>query len=183
MEEQLVPGLLIALPTLKDPYFEKTVILMINYTKEGAFGVIINTSSSTLVKDIIANDLEDKEGFNIPILIGGPVQPEAFWAVHSNEYNGETATHISPKISLSAAQEALQAIANHQGTKICHIGCGYSGWGAEQLDHEIQDEAWWLGPLNEELVLFMPYHERWESSLKNFGLDVLTSPYIKTGTV
>ncbi|MGK5092943.1 YqgE/AlgH family protein [Deltaproteobacteria bacterium TL4] len=183
MENNLIPGLLIALPTLKDPYFEKTVILMINYTKEGAFGIIVNTSTSTRVKDIIANDIEDKAGFDIPVLIGGPVQPEAFWAVHSTDYWGKTTTKISDNIAISAAQDVLQAIANDRGPKICHIGCGYAGWGAEQLDNEISNESWWLGPLDESLVLNLPYAERWETTLKNFGLDLLTSSFVKTGSV
>jgi len=183
MEQELIPGLLTAMPTLQDPYFEKTVILMCNYTEEGAFGIIVNTPSSTEVKDILTDEIEEKDQFDLPVLIGGPVHPESFWAVHTSDYEGETTTKISSNISLSSAQDVLIAMINNKGPQISHVGCGYSGWGSAQLDREIQEEAWWLGPLDESLVLEMPYSLRWESTLSSLGIDPLTASFIKTGTV
>jgi putative transcriptional regulator len=183
MEEKLTPGMLTALPNLKGPYFEKTVILMINYTKEGAFGLIMNTPSSARVKDILRGNIDLNDGFDMPLLIGGPVQPESFWAVHSNDFEGETTTRISPRISLSAAQDVLLAISTHSGPKICHMGCGYSGWGPEQLDQEIQNESWWLSPLDETTIMEMPYPERWEKTLAHLGLNPIMASCVKTGLV
>ena len=64
-----------------------------------------------------------------------------------------------------------------------HFGSGYSGWSAGQLDREIQEESWWLGPLDESLLLNLDYELRWETTIKNLGFDPLTTSFTQTGLV
>ena len=68
-------------------------------------------------------------------------------------------------------------------TEILIIGSGYAGWGAGQLDREIQDESWWLGPLDELLLLDLDYEIRWERTMDNLGFDQLTTTFSQTGMV
>ena len=178
-----VPGILIALPGLKDQYFEKTVILLCNYNEEGAMGLVMNHPTETLVRELIKEEVSKEGILDFPLLLGGPVQPETFWAVHSPDFEGESTTHLSTGICLSSAQDVIKALNLSKGPEVCHLGCGYSGWGPEQLDKEIQRESWWLGPMDEQLLLMMDYSERWETSLKNLGFDPLTAEFIPTGTV
>ena len=89
MLESEIPGILIAMPTLDDTYFEKTIILLCNFNAEGAFGLIMNRPSANKVKDLLSPELNSKNTFNIPLLIGGPVEPDSFWAIHSSDISIE----------------------------------------------------------------------------------------------
>ena len=81
-----VPGILVALPGLKDSYFEKTVILLFNYNEEGAMGLVMNHTSGSQVREILKEDTPEESPLTMPLLLGGPVQPEMFWAVHGPDY-------------------------------------------------------------------------------------------------
>jgi putative transcriptional regulator len=117
-------------------------------------------------------------------MIGGPVQQsEMFWAVHSSDYENEATTSISKQLRLSSAQDVIRALAEEHGPSRYLLGCGYSGWGAEQLDREIQEEIWWLSPLDAELVMDLEHDQRWEWALNSIGIDPLTASFVKAGTV
>ena len=178
-----VPGILVAMPALKDTYFNKSVILLCRYDEEGAFGLVMNHPSLTQVKEVLSDEMQENTAFNIPLLVGGPVQPESFWAVHSSDFSVEETTILSPKINLSSAQDVLYTLANGQAVKSYHFGSGYAGWGAGQLDREIQEESWWLGPLDESLLLDLDYALRWETTMNNLGFDPLTTAFSQTGMV
>ena len=146
------PGILVSMPALKDSYFEKTVILLCSYDHEGAFGLVMNHPSNALVKDFLSEDIKENDVFNIPILVGGPVQPDSFWAVHTSDFSVEETTVISPNINLSSAQDLLVPLSKGQVVESYQFGSGYAGWSAGQLDREIQEESWWLGPLDENIL-------------------------------
>ncbi|MDC0246352.1 YqgE/AlgH family protein, partial [Deltaproteobacteria bacterium] len=106
-----VPGILVAMPELKDTYFEESVILLCSYNTEGAFGLVMNHPSSIQVKDVLSKELQENAVFDLPLLVGGPVQPESFWAVHSSDFSVEETSILSPKINLSSAQDLLSPLA------------------------------------------------------------------------
>lgn len=181
MEDKLVPGLLVAMPNLQDPYFQKSVILLCEYDSESAFGVVINRPSSVMVKDIFVEDIKLPHSENLPVLVGGPVQPEFLWAIHSSDYRSESSTHISPKMTLSPVQELLNHTLANVGPQKFHLGCGYAGWGPGQLDKELREGAWWLTPLQDELVLQLPYEQRWVAALESIGIDPNTTSFFSPG--
>lgn len=174
IDTPLTPSLLVSMPSLQDPYFEKTVILLCEFTKESAFGVIINRPSPIRVRDLTVKDSRLEPQGESPILIGGPVQPDFFWAIHSHDFSTGSTTHVDLAIYFSSMQEVLDGIVQGKGPEKFHLGRGYSGWGPGQLDKEIKEGAWWLAPTDEELVLSLPYHLRWEVVLKSIGIDPQT---------
>ena len=87
MKNSEVPGILIAMPTLDGTFFEKSVILLCNYDEEGAFGLVMNHPSKTKVKEVLSDEMQNNSAFDVPLLVGGPVQPESFWAVHSSDFS------------------------------------------------------------------------------------------------
>ena len=180
-----VPGLLIALPGLQDGYFKKSVVLLCSYDTQGAFGLVVNQPAPAQVREILADEsLHENPAFACPLMLGGPVQQgEMFWAVHSPDYEIESTSHLSEQIRLSSAQDVIRALAEDRGPSRYLLGCGYSGWGAEQLDHEIQEETWWLGPLDEEVVMVLECEQRWQWALNSIGIDPFTASFVKAGTV
>jgi len=184
MLESEIPGILVAMPSLDKTYFEKSIILLCNYNSEGAFGIIMNRPSSANVKDLLSPELNNSiDTYNVPLLIGGPVEPDAFWAIHSSEISLEETTSISKKINLSSAKLILHSISEGQKVHSYQFGIGYSGWGPGQLDREIDEESWWLGPLDESILIDMEYGLRWEKTMENLGFDLLTTTFTKTGMV
>lgn len=176
-----IPGILVAMPALNDTYFEKSIILLCSYDAEGAFGLVMNHPSTTKVKEVLSKEMQENSAFNLPLLVGGPVQPESFWVVHSSDFSVEETTILSPKLCLSSAEDILTPLAAGQSVKAYQFGSGYAGWGAGQLDQEIQEESWWLGPLDETLLLEMDYDLRWDTTMENLGFDLLTTSFSQTG--
>ena len=181
LDEKLTPGLLVALPNLKDPYFQKTVILLCDYNEQSAFGVVINRPSNVRIKDIFEECQELPKALDRPILVGGPVQPEVLWAIHSGDFEGETTTRVNPAISMSSVQELISALGKGTGPALTHMGCGYAGWGPGQLDRELREGAWWLAPMDTDLVMKTPYDHRWQTVLRSIGLDPARTSFYETG--
>ena len=183
MIESEIPGILVAMPSLENTYFEKSIILLCNYNSEGAFGLIMNRPSPTKVNELITPELKNKKEFNTPILLGGPVEPNSFWAIHSSEIIIQDTTKISTKLNLSSAQEILKFLSKGHKINSYQFGIGYSGWGPGQLDNEINQESWWLGPLDESILIELEYELRWDKTMETLGFDLLNTTFSQTGMV
>jgi len=165
------PQILVAMPSLKDGYFEKSVILLCEYNQAGAMGFVINSPSATSVDDLLRElGLTVTESQQQPIMIGGPVQPELCWVVHTEDFQGKSSSPLGYGLALSAAQEVLTGIT--EGTPPRHyiLGVGYAGWGPGQLDREIEEEAWWLVDIDPKSLLNIKYENRWDEIIKELGL-------------
>lgn len=174
------PKILVAMPALKDGYFDKSVVLLCEYSDAGAMGFVINSPSSTTVSDLLLElGLEANGEQNKHILIGGPVQPELCWVVHTDEYKGKSTTELGNKLALSAAQEVLTSIADGIVPTDYILGVGYAGWGPGQLDQEIEDNAWWLAEIDLMEILGHSHESRWEMVMDQLGLNASTTTFYK----
>ena len=181
MHEIETPGLLVSMPNLNDPFFQKSVILLCDYTPETAFGMVVNRPSPIKVRDILNEESESSDTLTNPLLVGGPVQPELLWAIHTPDFTDASTTKVHQKLYMSSVQEVLKSVTSGSGPARYHLGLGYAGWGPGQLDGEIQEGAWWVAPMNAELILNMPYDQRWEAVLKSVGIDPLTTSFTRFG--
>lgn len=176
LEPKQKPQILVAMPSLKDGYFDKSVILLCEYNESGAMGFVINSPSTTSVDDLLRElGLNGQPYQNKPIMIGGPVQPELCWVVHTSEYKGRSTTPLGDSLSLSAAQEVLTSITEGVTPADYLLGVGYAGWGPGQLDREIEQEAWWLADLDPLSILHLTCDDRWERVMEQLGLH--KTPY------
>ena len=174
------PHILVAMPALQDGYFDKSVILLCEYSESGAMGFVINSPSTTTVADLLEElGLKTDPPQANRILIGGPVQSELCWVVHSCDFEGQSTTAIGECLALSAAQEVLTAIAEGEVPETYLLGVGYAGWGPGQLDHEIEEGAWWLADLETTELLGVPCEERWEHIMDRLGLNTPYASYCK----
>lgn len=167
------------MPSLKDGYFDKSVVLLCEYNESGAMGFVINSPSTTSVKDLLEElGLNNHPNENQPIMIGGPVQPELCWVVHTPEYEGRSTTPLGEVLSLSAAQEVLTSITEGPFPSEYMLGVGYAGWGPGQLDREIEQESWWMAELDPLAVLRERCETRWEVVMDQLGFS--KSPYFSS---
>ena len=165
-------SVLTAMPPLKDTIFGNTVILMGEKNPSGYIGIIINLPTKSSVHDAMtAMDYNTKDINNIPVLFGGPVQTDFFWALHSTEYSFATTIPISKDFSISSALDIFSMPKNKKRPKIYLSGMGYSGWDSNQLEREITEGSWWFSDILEDILFSTPHEKMWDAVFKSLGVD------------
>ncbi len=167
--------LLIAMPSMFDPNFERTVIYICAHSDQGAVGLTINRPIHSLSFPELLDQL-DIPTINPPrdqmILIGGPVETERGFVLHSVDYFTEDATlRTSEKIGLTATLDILRAIAQGKGPKRKLLAIGYAGWGPGQLEAEIQANGWLHCEADEAIVFDDQYQTKWDRAIAKLGVD------------
>ena len=160
--------LLIASAQIQDPRFYHAVILILRHDRGGALGIVVNhpLANKTIAGLLAAAGDDDKtvEG-SIPVFSGGPVQPELGFLVHSAEYRRADTLAIDGKVAMTASKEALKDIGHHQGPKKFFFAFGYAGWGAGQLEAEIERKDWFITPEDPALVFDEDSSKVWDRAL------------------
>lgn len=176
--EWLTGQLLIAMPSMLDPRFEKTVLLVCSHGPEGAMGIVLNRLFGDLnFHGLLAQLNVDIGPFapDLPIHYGGPVDPVRGFVLHSADYNHKGTTKIAPSVSLTATVEILQAITKNEGPTRATLALGYAGWAPGQLESEIQNNGWLTAPVEDEIVFDNNLETKWSRALAKIGVspDVL----------
>lgn len=179
--QSLEGQLLIAMPNMGDPRFERTVIYLCAHSREGAMGFVINrTMERPSVPDflkqlnIIADGEErtlSEELRRMPLHMGGPVEPGRGFVLHSPDYRAESTLRIDDDVSLTATLEILRAIAVGRGPRAAMMTLGYSGWAGGQLEEEIVSNGWLTAPSDPELLFDTANDTKYERALQRLGIN------------
>jgi putative transcriptional regulator len=169
--------LLIALPGMPDPRFERSVIFMCAHSLQtGSMGIIVNKRIEGFTFRELVKSLDVKVGAGTPeapVLFGGPVATGQGFVLHTGEYEGKESTQpISAGISLTATVDILRAIAGGRGPQQSLFALGYSGWGPGQIESEIQANGWIHCDADAALVFGSNLEAKWSSALNKLGVDV-----------
>lgn len=172
MEKQL----LIAMPSMGDPRFSRTVIYMCSHNAEGAMGLVINKPYPGLTFPNLLTQLgiESTTDNNIVVRLGGPVETGRGFVLHSTDYMRQGSVKIDETIGigLTATLDVLRAIATGTGPQHSLFALGYAGWNAGQLDAEIQENAWLAVPADFDLVFQSDLDSLWDRAVRKIGIDV-----------
>ena len=174
--------ILIAMPVMDDPRFERSVIYLCAHSSEGAMGIIVNRPAGSidfpglLVQlDIIKKSDQIKLPENaesMKVLKGGPVETGRGFVLHSSDFFIEDATlRIDEGICLTATVDILKAIAKGAGPKHAILALGYAGWAAGQLENEIQHNGWLHCTADPELIFGGDVEEKYLRALRKIGID------------
>lgn len=165
----LTGQLLIATPTMGDPRFSQTVILLVRHDAAGAMGIVINRPVGwrlfASLMQAIGQDASDVSG-QVRVFAGGPVQAESGYVLHSDDYHRSGTIEIDDKVAMTASPEVLQDIAHRQGPSQYMIAFGYAGWGPGQLEGELALRAWVLVPDDPHLVFDEDRADVWNEALR-----------------
>jgi putative transcriptional regulator len=173
---------LIAIPGLKDPNFERTVVLICDHTKDGAFGLIINRILLNSFLPFLSW-LDIKESVkDLPVFYGGPVKPEQGYMLYVPESSDYTSIKINNGLSLTTTKEILLDVAAGKGPEKFLFALGYAGWTAGQLEYELMIDSWLVAPMNNKIIFDMPVSERWKAAAESIGVD-LARFFYKQGMV
>lgn len=166
---------LIAMPTLADPNFQRTVTYIFEHNDQGAMGLVINRPLNLTLGQVF-------EHMQIPpgnaaasrqtVFMGGPVQTERGFVLHRPAGRWDHTLHITEHLGIATSKEILEDIARGDGPADVFVALGYAGWGAGQLEQEMADNAWLSGPADSQIIFQTPWHQRWEAAAAAMGVDV-----------
>jgi putative transcriptional regulator len=173
--------LLIAMPSMQDPRFAKTVICLCAHSDEGAMGIVLNKpldglSFDDLLKQLSLEPVPPQR--RIRLVAGGPVEGGRGFVLHTPDWETEGSLRVSPGIALTASVDILKAIAGGGGPREGILALGYAGWGPGQLENEIQQNAWLSVPADEALLFNAPLEGTWRQALAKLRID----PLLLSGT-
>lgn len=165
---------LIAMPTLNDPYYHQTVILLFEHTDEGAMGLIINKPLEISVGEILQHlniPITNSDFDKAKVMLGGPVASEQGFIIHTHpELCPGDVIDKDRNLTVSASKEVLLSIAEKQFDNII-LCLGYSAWKKGQLEQEIIDNAWMLAKVDFNVLFSLPHEKQWKESGKLLGVD------------
>jgi putative transcriptional regulator len=170
--------LLVAMPGMGDPRFEKAVILICAHSAEGAMGLMVNRPTRDLTFASLLEQLSIPRapyGRDIRIHTGGPVERGRGFVLHSADYKGGVATmQIEGGYGMTATLDILEALARGDGPSRALLALGYSGWGPGQLEGEIGANGWLIAEAEADLVFSSDDSGKWSGALRGMGIDPLT---------
>jgi len=175
-ESFLEGKLLIALPGMTDPRFERSVIYMCAHSNTGAMGLIVNKPIEGLGFQELLRRLDLPVSDRTPngaILFGGPVETGRGFVLHTGEYEStESTLPISADISLTATLDILRAISEGHGPEQAVFALGYAGWGPGQIESEIQANGWVHCDSDPGLIFGNDMDSKWAVALRKLGIDM-----------
>jgi putative transcriptional regulator len=167
--------LLLALPGIGDPRFERTVIYMCQHSADSAMGLVINRAMPRLhLGDLLEQLKIPVEGpvAKKPVLAGGPVETGRGFVLHTADYQQDSTLQISEDVSLTATVDILKQIAGSKGPERALVALGYAGWGPGQLDTELTRHGWLTAPASMKVIFDTPLDQKWTGALATLGIDV-----------
>ena len=171
--------LLIAMPGMGDPRFDRSVVFICAHSADGAMGLIVNKPAPDLTFDQLLKQLDipapDDPSREIRVHFGGPVVHVRGFVLHSADYGGEgTTLQIDDRFGMTATVDILQAIARGEGPASSLLALGYAGWGPGQLEDEILRNGWLTCDASPDLVFSDRNETKWTRALGTLGVDPIS---------
>lgn len=161
------------MPSLKDPIFAKSVVYIYEHSNEGAMGIVINKSLQISLGELLQHlDIEVKDASiaTIPVLAGGPVEPEqGFVICESPEQKDENTLH---PVTVSSSKKILSDVGQGKISGHFLVVLGYSAWIGGQLETEIKYNDWLIAPFHKKIFFDTPIESRWQAAAETIGVDL-----------
>jgi len=166
---------LIAMPGLKDPNFVQSVTYICEHNADGALGLVINRPTTVTLGELLEHLSQEPaipETGSVPVLLGGPVQRDRGFVLHSPVGDWEATLPIRDDLGMSTSRDILLAMGRGEGPEKAIITLGYAGWGAGQLEQEMAANAWLSGPADPQIIFDTPLDQRWEAAAAALGVEL-----------
>ncbi len=167
--------LLVAMPGMGDPRFEKAVILICAHSAGGSMGLIVNKPAPGVdVVDLLEqlNIPKAEAGRDIRVHFGGPVEHGRGFVLHSGDYaTNDSTLKVGDRFGMTATLDVLEELASGRGPETALLMLGYSGWGPGQLEEEILRNGWLTCDATPDLVFALDSSRKWSKALGSLGID------------
>lgn len=166
------------MPQLHDPNFSHAVVLMIEHSDDGSFGLVVNQPSPIKATELLQSlDMSWGGDLSAVVWSGGPVSPTTGWVLHQpmdgldmRPRRGGGTIDVAPGIALTTSPERLRTIATAPPDRV-RLLLGYSGWGPGQLAEEMARGAWLHAEADPALIFDSPAPELWARAIRSLGIN------------
>ncbi|QIR15160.1 YqgE/AlgH family protein [Shewanella aestuarii] len=175
--DSLQGHLLIAMPSLEETFFERSVIYLCEHDDKGAMGLIINRPIGLELEDLL-----EQMGLNPPaelafqinsqVLVGGPVAPDRGFVLHTPQSDWINSHKVSDDCMLTTSRDVLSAIGTKNSPSNYLVALGYAGWGKDQLEQELAENTWLTIKATPDLLYNKNPEHLWEIASKQLGFDM-----------
>lgn len=173
-EAQYLSGrLLLAMPGMFDPRFDRSVNVMCVHDENGALGIGIGHVREGLrFRDVLEEvGIEPGSAPDCDVHHGGPVEPGRGFVLHSTDWGGADTIEVQPLCALSASIDILRAIAEGHGPSRWILALGYAGWGPGQLENEMRHHGWYAADGRQDILFDTSAEARWAATWRAEGID------------
>jgi len=168
----VAPVLLLSMPQMTDPNFSRTVILICDYTEDGAFGLVVNRQMSEPAWTMVKTEPPVRVDPDLRLWLGGPVDPQRTWVLMANAHGpDDEQREICPGVLLSVSHRLTMQILQAPPSSRVRLIVGYAGWGPGQLDEELASSSWIATGVDPGLIFDTPPEQMWEAALRRLGAD------------
>jgi len=169
---------LIAMPSMADPYFAKTLTYICEHNDQGALGIVVNRPIDLTLQALferLSLNLKNSPLANAPIYFGGPVQTDRGFVLHVPAGDWQSTLKVTggvrDPIGLTTSKDILEAVGRGEGPSKMLVTLGYSGWSAGQIEHELTQNAWLTVEAKDAIIFDTPSEERLPAAMELLGLD------------
>ena len=165
---------LIAMPSMADPYFAKSLTYVCEHNEQGALGVVVNRPIDMTLQALferLSLTLKHKDLSDAPIYFGGPVQTDRGFVLHEPAGNWQSTLRVRDAIGLTTSKDILEAVGRGEGPDKLLVTLGYAGWSAGQLEHELGQNAWLTVEAKDAIIFDLPSEERLPAAMELLGVD------------
>jgi len=165
---------LLAMPSLSDPYFERSLVYLCEHNPDGAMGLVVNIPldmSLATVLNQVKLTAPDSPDLKQPVLQGGPVHADRGFVLHSFYPGFNSTLQVSDELMVTTSKDILKTLGTDAAPVHWLVALGYAGWSAGQLEQELADGSWLVIPPNADLIFKTPIHKRWQQAAASIGVN------------
>lgn len=165
--------------------FDQSVIFVCEHHEQGSVGVMVNRPTSfhlSYIFEQLGVEFAQSQFQELPLLFGGPMQPERGFVLHEHPGHWRSSLIINPDdVTLTTSNDIIRGLAKNEGPKKVLITLGYSVWEPKKLEAEIMKDYWLVCPFNKELLYEVPYAQRWDYAGRLMGIDTMSLIVFQNG--
>jgi putative transcriptional regulator len=165
---------LIAMPSMADPNFAKSLTFICEHNEQGALGVVVNRPidmNLAALFERIELKLTARYLRNARVFFGGPVQTDRGFVLHMPPGDWKSTLAVADAVGLTTSRDILEAVGRGEGPDKLLVSLGYSGWAAGQLEHELRQNAWLTVPAQHDIIFDLPAEEKLAAAMEILGVD------------
>ncbi len=174
-DNNLVNQYLIATPIIKEPLFASSLVYMCEHNENGSMGLVVNQLAGQNLDKVfeqIGIECDNPETNDTPVFIGGPVNLDQGFVLHSSSKNWGNSLEIAESVYLTSSRDILQSIADNDGPQRYLVLLGFSGWSAGQLEQELQQNAWLTCDSEDSILFHQDWQIKWQLAVDKLGIDI-----------
>ena len=172
MSDGAAPILLVSMPQMADPNFARTVVLLCDYTEEGAFGFVVHRQMNEPAWQLVKTDPPVRVDPGLRLWMGGPVDLQRTWVLMAEAQGpDEEQREICPGVLLSVSHQLTLQLLQTPPSSRARVIVGYAGWGPGQLDKELAASSWLTTEVDPVLIFNVPPEEMWGAAIRRLGTD------------